>query len=188
MFVSLLFFISNHTSGRTILLLCGRVRGHAWGYAFYKAIACNYGLEQPYVTGVSVTHGPPGKRRHIWTFVSAWGDGYPGTHQNCGCSNTNMNWTYATPDYVGQDYFCDSFQQYTEEGGQYDEDDDLWDGKGCGSSSSCCEWNAPPYFCKHLHNTTSDDLEVRLFSYYTFFNFFTTFYSPTVSLLEIFIK
>ena len=29
-------------------------------------------------------------------------------------------------------------------------DDPLWDGEGCGGSSTCCSFNTPPYFCQHL--------------------------------------
>ena len=175
--------------GRSYSSVCGRVRGHGFGYAFYNAITCNESLEHTYVFGVSLTHGPAGGRTHIWTFAAAFADDDPDTSNtpvNCGCSNTNMNSTHTTPEYVGNDYFCDSFAQFTE-GGAYerDEDDDLWDGKGCGPSSSCCEWNDPPYFCKHLHNTTSEDMELRLFSYY-----YTSIwdYTPTVSLIEIFVQ
>ena len=44
--------------------------------------------------------------------------------------------------------------------------DPLWDGQGCGSSS-CCELSyppgvTPPWFCKQLPQTTTDDIEVRL--------------------------
>ena len=168
--------------GQSYSSVCGRVRGHGWGVAFFNAINCNYSLEQTYVDGVSLTHGPAGRRTHIWTFAAADANGYPNTEWNCGCSNTNKNWTYATPGYVGDDYFCESHGQYTEGGRRKrDEDDDSWDGEGCGSSSSCCEWKDPPYFCKHLHNTTSEDMEIRLFS--SLFNI-----SPTVSLIEIFVK
>ena len=168
--------------GRSYSSVCGRVRGHGYGIAFGSAIACNYSLEQAYVHGVSLTHGPAGRRTHIWTFAAALADGHPYvyTPYNCGCSNTNQYWTYATPGDVGDDYFCDNSDQYTERGrSENDEDDDLWDGEGCGSSSSCCEWKDPPYFCKHLHNTTSEDMEIRLFSDY---------YLPTVSVIEIFVK
>ena len=165
--------------------VCGQVRGHGWGDAFFNAINCNYSLEQTYVDGVSLTHGPAGRRTHIWTFAAAYadvdGDSY--TPYYCGCSNTNKNWTHATPGDVGDDYFCDSNGQYTE-GGRWegrDDDDDLWDGEGCGSSSSCCEWKDPPYFSKQLHNTTCEDMEIRLFSNYLFI-------TPTVSLIEIFVK
>ena len=174
--------------GRSYSNVCGRVRGHGWGFAFRNAVVCNYGLEQAYVDGVSLTHGPAGRRTHIWTFAAAYADGYPDTlftRYNCGCSNTNKNWTHATPGDVGDDYFCDSYLQYTERGGyEEDEDDDLWDGEGCGSSSSCCEWKDPPYFCKQLHNTTSEDMEIRLCTYSYGFNDYT----PSVSLIEIFVK
>ena len=29
-------------------------------------------------------------------------------------------------------------------------DDPLWDGEGCCSTSSCCEFNSPLWFCKSL--------------------------------------
>ena len=166
--------------GRSYSSVCGRIRGHGYGYAFLNAIACNYSLEQAYVEGVSLTHGQAGRRTHIWTFAAAESDSSPyKTQFNCGCSYTNNNWTHATPGDVGDDYFCDSNQQF--KAGRYvgkDLHDDLWDGEGCGSSSSCCEWKDPPYFCKHLHSTTSEDMEIRLFSYYF----------VTVSLIEIFVK
>ena len=171
--------------GRSYSSVCGRVRGHGWGDAFYNAIKFNYSLEQAYVDGVSLTHGPTGRRTHIWTFAAAYADGHPDTPSSCACSNTNKNWTHTTPGDVGDDYFCDSNIQYTE-GGTWEEtdyDDDLWDGVGCGSSSSCCEWKDPPYFCKNLHNTTSEDMEIRLFSHHS-----TSYIIPTVSLIEIFVK
>ena len=81
---------------------------------------------------------------------------------------------------VGHDYFCDNNTQYNKEYGETR--DDSWDGKTCGPSSSCCEWNDPLYFCKHLHHTTFDDREIGLFSY-------DYFYRPaTVSLIEIFVS
>ena len=175
--------------GRSYSNVCGRVRGHGWGEAFYNAIAYNYSLEQPYVSGVSLTHGPAGRRSHIWTFAAANADGNHVTNISCGCSNTNMNWTYATPDDVGHDYFCDSIAHYTE-GGRWKRKDDniyddnvLWHGEGCDSSSSCCEFNDPPYFCKHLHNTISEDMEFRLF-----LTRHSKYFYPTVSLIEIFVK
>ena len=170
--------------GRSYSSVCGRVRGHGQGIAFHRAIDCSLEQAYMYVNGVSLTHGADGRRRHIWTFAAALADGDPRTsytRSNCGCSNTNINWTHATPEDLGDDYFCDSNAQYTERGSLgEDEDDDLWDGEGCSPSSSCCEWRDPPYFCKHLHYTTSEDMEVRLFSQFNYY--------PTVSLIEIFVQ
>ncbi len=49
-------------------------------------------------------------------------------------------------------------------GGFYPDGDPLWDGEGCGSGSTCCELNGPPYFCKSLTESTADDIEVRICS------------------------
>ena len=43
--------------------------------------------------------------------------------------------------------------------------DPLWDGRGCGPTSSCCSFNNPPWFCKQLSQSTNANLEVRLCSY-----------------------
>ena len=40
--------------------------------------------------------------------------------------------------------------------------DPLWDGAGCGSTSTCCSFNNPPWFCKQLPQPTTDDIELRL--------------------------
>ena len=42
--------------------------------------------------------------------------------------------------------------------------DPLWDGKACGGSSTCCEFNNPPWFCKNVPQPTTDDIELRLCS------------------------
>ena len=182
--------------GRSYSSVCGRVRGHGYGLAFQNTIECDYynTLGQAYVYGVSLTHSSYNRTTHIWTFAAALSDGNPHTDTTpyrCGCSDTSKNWTHATPEYVGDDYFCDSNGQYTE-GGTWEgrnEDDDLWDGEGCGPSSSCCKWRDPPYFCKHLHYTASEDMEVGLFSHRTYgsINDFI-YFSPTVSLIEIFVQ
>ena len=71
-----------------------------------------------------------------------------------------------SPSFVGQDYFCDSGVQ-----GQFNKnfddhlqtDNPLWDGSGCGSDSTCCFFNNPPWFHKELV-PTSDDIEMRVCS------------------------
>ena len=45
---------------------------------------------------------------------------------------------------------------------KYYSDDPLWDGKGCGPTSTCCSFNNPPWFCKQLPQSTNADLEMRL--------------------------
>ena len=40
----------------------------------------------------------------------------------------------------------------------------LWDGQGCGPTSTCCTFNNPPWFCKQLPQSTDANLEIRLCS------------------------
>ena len=47
-------------------------------------------IEGPYVDGVSLTHGEPGTRVHIWTFAADY---------RSGCGNA--------PSFLEYDYFCD---------------------------------------------------------------------------------
>ena len=58
-------------------------------------------------------------------------------------------------------YFCDTgsrdrFQLI------FYPDDPLWDGVGCGPTSTCCSFNNPPWFCKQLPQPTTDNIELRL--------------------------
>ena len=154
--------------GRSYSSVSGRARGHGGTWSFRSSVLCSTSLERGYVYGVSITHGSPGNRRHIWTFAAAHSDG--GTHalDECPCSSINT-WPYSVPAFVGQDYFCENF--YSSRGGN----SFLWDGKGCGPTSTCCVFNNPPYFCKHLDYITSDDIEIRLIS-------------TSVSFIEIYIK
>ena len=39
--------------------------------------------------------------------------------------------------------------------------DPLWDGAGCGPTSTCCSFNTPPWFYRQLPQPTTDDIEMR---------------------------
>jgi hypothetical protein len=41
-------------------------------------------------------------------------------------------------------------------------EDPLWDGSGCGSNTTCCSFNNPPWFLKQLPSLTTDDIEMRV--------------------------
>ena len=122
-------------------------------------------VEDP-VSGVSVTHGSPGARQHVWSFVAAEND-VESTNDNCPCSNPNITWPHSTPSFLGNNYFCDTGRHQP----MYDENafyanDPLWDGEGCVSTSNCCAFNSPPWFCTPLPQPTTDDLEIRLCNFY----------------------
>ena len=77
----------------------------------------------------------------------------------CPCDTRNYD---HVPAFVGNDFFCESgfHSAFT---GQYIlfPDDVLWDGQNCTSTSTCCQFNNPPWFTKNLTNATTDDIELR---------------------------
>ena len=118
-------------------------------------------IDDVYVDGVSLTHGQS-PRQHIWTFANAL-DEVRSNYYVCPCTKTDSTFTGVVPPFIGSDYFCATgsrndyaFQWYTA--------DPLWDGESCGGSSTCCGFNNPPWFCKDLPQSTTDDIELRLCS------------------------
>ena len=156
-------------SGESYSHVCGRVIAYQKGApdAFNPSVySDNPSLEGVYLDGVSLTHGPPGARRHIWSFASARREGnvYSSLLESvCACTNTNLIWPFQVPSFVGNDYFCDtgnsgSSTSFT----QVYSGNPLWDGEGCGPASSCCQLNTPPWFCTTLPQPTTDDIELRI--------------------------
>ena len=146
--------------------VCGRVKAYQYGTtrAFYMFSSNNrYGntIDGYYVDGISITHGAP--RQHIWTFAAAYdetrSDGY-----TCPCTDTSTTYTGRVPPFVGNDSFCDTGSHSRAYSGRFYQDDPLWDGHGCGPTSTCCKENTPPWFCKELPEATVDDIEVRVCS------------------------
>ena len=67
------------------------------------------------------------------------------------------------PSFVGNDYLCDTgIRGSSWAWNHFYADDPLWDGQGCESNSTCCEFNSPPWFCKQLPQPTTDDIEMRI--------------------------
>ena len=117
-------------------------------------------IDDVYVDGVSLTHGQL-PRQHIWTFVNAVDEtAFDG--RGCPCTGHNFRYTGAVPPFIGQDYFCETGSRHTIIFDIFYPDDPLWDGQGCGGTSTCCEFNNPPWFCKQLPQPTTDDIELRL--------------------------
>ena len=153
--------------GRNYSSVCGRILAYQRGQAnaFYNVIFYNtITIEEAYLSGVSLTHGPEGSKQHIWSFVGAYYEQDPNylTNANCPCTNTNIFWPHQLPLFINNDYFCDTGNPGPGTSATtYYTDDPLWDGKGCSSTSTCCVFNSPPWFCKSLPQPTSDDLEIR---------------------------
>ena len=67
--------------------------------------------------------------------------------------------------FVESDYFCESGLHSVwraSYGGVFFPNDVLWDGQNCTSTSTCCQFNNPPWFTKDLPNASMDDIELRI--------------------------
>ena len=142
--------------------VCGRIIGYQISTpdAFTGAGGV---IDTYYLDGVSLTHGFP--RQHIWSFAAGHDEGnslpsYPYNRCPCVAGSTNGN---RIPSFVGQNYFCES--GITQWDGRFifwPNGDPLWDGQGCGPTSTCCTFNSPPWFNVQLSSSTTDDIEVRI--------------------------
>ena len=158
------------SGGQSYSRVCGRVNSYQKGTtdAFHFDRGSRT-LEQYYIDGVSLTHGAPGSRQHIWTFAAAFAETespvYRG-YNNCPCTNTEEDWPYEVPSYISENYFCATGNP----GPEWDDwsivyaDNPLWDGKGCGPTNTCCQLNNPPWFCTTLPQPTTDNIEMRVCS------------------------
>ena len=121
-------------------------------------------VDDPYVDGVSLTHGAAGLRQHIWSFAAAVDTNYRSAW-NCACTNTNESWPFQNcfPSFVGSNYFCATGNEGPRSPlTQFHSEDPLWDGEGCGSTNTCCQLNSPPWLCITLPRATMDDIELTI--------------------------
>ena len=155
------------TYGMNYSYVCGRVVGYQFASpdGFGQNNNNPLSIDRNYVDGVSLTHGLPGSRQHIWSFVAGVVENLPFHAPTSICPCAGRVAQSLVPSYVGDDYFCESgtFGGWTN---ILYADDPLWDGQGCGSAS-CCELSYPsgvtaPWFCKQLTRPTTDDIEVRI--------------------------
>ena len=152
------------TQGLNYTRIHGRVTGYQYAStnAFSAYInANNITIDDYYLDGVSITRGQPELRQHIWSFAAATGATYTDSSA-CPCTRSDSPWPYNLPPFVGQDYFCDTGNP----GPGYTDilyaDNPLWDGEGCMATSSCCQFNNPPSFCKQVSTAVADSIEVRI--------------------------
>ncbi len=173
--------------GRTYSQVCGRVLAYqkGWPSALYNSLrpSSSFALEEAYLSGVSLTHGPPDSRQHIWSFIAGEYELDDGRFKSFKCPCSTTNWSYQVPSFIDNNYFCDSGNPGPNiNTSTYYTENPLWDGQGCGLSSTCCEFNSPPWFCISLPQPTSEDLEIR--------NCYTSFSTQDtiISSLDIHVK
>ena len=140
--------------------VCGRITGYQFANTD-SFLGSSRSINTYYVDGVSVTRGSP--RKHIWTFANGLDElstAYPYATCPCVTGSTNRN---LIPSFVGQNYFCETgITRWTGNRILSPDGDPLWDGQGCGPTSSCCTFNSPPWFNIPLSSPTTDNIEVRI--------------------------
>ncbi len=119
-------------------------------------------IDENYVDGISLTYSS-NPRKHIWSFAAALDEAGTYAYDNCPCTKIDMA-SSATPppDFVGNDYFCDTGDKDKNLVYHLFSDDPLWDGTGCGPANTCCSLNNPPWFFKQLEYPTISDIEMRV--------------------------
>ena len=152
--------------------VCGRIIGYQYGgtqsFGYYAELRRGNPantIDQYYVDGATLTHGPAGGREHIWTFATGLAESHD--EYACPCALSGLGRYNANPPpYVGDDYFCETGVMGAWPGSSGDftfyGSDPLWDGDGCSAGNACCSLNNPPYFSKHLSANTTDDIEMRI--------------------------
>ena len=141
--------------------VCGKIIGYQYHQpnAFGPYVNFNLTIDEGYLDGLSLTRGQS-PRSHIWSFANAI-DETRSDRSVCPCTNTGSHYTGIVPPFIGTDYFCATGSRDAATD-QWYTDDPLWDGEGCGKNNACCRFNSPPWFCKDLPESTTDDIELRV--------------------------
>ena len=139
--------------------MCGR----AVGYSYYHP--CGFymsgwqKLDGAYVSGLSITHGSPDNRTHVWTYAGGFHEESYAQSHNCPCSKRPGK---HSPSYVGDNFYCESATSLPPPAPQrWFTENTLWDNEDCPPESNCCNTPRAPWFVRDLNTTISNDIEVR---------------------------
>ena len=138
--------------------VCGRIIGYQFGNT-NSFLNSSWSVDTYYVDGVSVTHGSPANTSgHSLMVLMNFPHISPMQHVP-----VSLGALMETV-FVGQNYFCESgLTLYSGSNHIFHPDSDpLWDGEGCGPTSSCCTFHSPPWFNVTLSSPTTDNIEVRI--------------------------
>ncbi len=140
--------------------ICGTIVGiqkgstDGFGPTFYDSRPMHY------VDGIIIWHGSSYSQGHIWTFAAA--PRQLATNMRLGCPCSYEQWNFNKPTFVGSNYFCDSGNSGNFSHSTIFLDNPLWDGKGCISNSTCCQFNEPPVFYRELEQSSGDNLKMTI--------------------------
>ena len=146
------------TNGISYNQVCGTVQGYQFGSpdAFIHVWTGPKDIEEAYLDGVSVTHGPAGSRQHIFSLAAGVWEG--NRRYSCVDGSTQL-----PPSFVGPDFYCESGNPAVRWRAILYKDDILWDGQQCGGAEGpSCDPPNLPYFYKDVGTTTTDDIELRI--------------------------
>ena len=149
--------VSYSSNGIPYSRVCGRIKAYQFGTpeVFQGYHEQNQRtLDYAYVDGVSITYGQ-NPRCHIWTLAAPRGN-------DCHCTRSRSGTTTMEPSFINGDYFCERGSIDPDPDPRFVKHNPLWDGSGCTDSSTCCEFNNPPWFCQQLPQSTTEDIEIRL--------------------------
>ena len=170
-----------HTHKIPYTAVCGRAVAYQYGSlnAFYATMqgACYHSINDPYVDGISITHGQP--RKHIWTYAVGRSKTDTDHRLQCPCSTPDAT---KPQTFVGEHYYCAEGASTNPTSTRYYQPT-LWTGKDCLHTSNCCTASGMPWFCRTFPQPTTDDIEARWCSDQELSNEATA-----TELLEIFIK
>ena len=142
--------------------ICGKVT--AYQYRAPDAVVSRpqtNNISSFYLDGISITRGSP--RQHVWSLMVGLFEnsvlGY--SWANCPC-NTGSPQTVQS--FIGNNYYCESGNPTTVIENRLYSNDELWDGKSCGSNeASCCTAPGQPWFHRDYGTiTTTDHIELRM--------------------------
>ena len=142
--------------------VCGRAVGFSYHHpcAFYytkHGRSLSRTLDGAYVSGLSITHGAPGSRTHIWTYAGGYREA---TSADCNCPCAKSPGA-PPPTFVGVNHYCESATQYSPPDYRWYTNNTLWDNEDCYPGSNCCNTPRAPWFVRALNTPTSDDVEIR---------------------------
>ena len=152
--------------GHNYTEVCGMVEAYQYGApnGFYHSKVSSTPDTINYVFGISITHGRS-PRNHLWTYavgLQANPANRGWRRSNCPC--TELGTTATLPNFIQNDYYCDSGNPSGNSAISYHlYPDQLWDSSGasCALGSTCCDNPDQPWFKKKLGKTISDDVEMR---------------------------
>ena len=147
--------VENYRVGISYSDVCGRVIAYQVG----KPNAYHSRLSNG-VDGITLTYGAP--EVYIWTFVAATHENYYRyIHNACPCLNLSDHNIPEPPEFISNNYFCDTAASMTKKGVFYKKNP-LWDGVGCKNNNQCCSFNHPPWFYRRLPESTSEPIKMKI--------------------------